>query len=492
MKKMTNTISKTRIPKEIHKVETEEEIIKLMKDFSEDSFSVYSRGHNWGYGCQSPIEENERVIALDKMNSIVDFDKEHGLITIQPGVTYQQLYLFLEENGSEWITPVHGGGPDCSVLGNILERGYGLTPTEDHFKSLFSLRAVLKDGSIYKGNFDRIGVPRLDKIFKYGIGPYYDGLFTQSGLGVVTQATIKLFHRPEHTEMFYFNIIDENQISDIVKLIKEIKKEYGPLVGGINLINKERILSMIVDYPIDKIKNGMPLSTDEIHFFAKKNLVTKWTVIGALYGKKKIVKSIKKDIKYKFKNIKKRSLFYSDSNRKLFIKLSQMIPTIGKFNLKQTVQKLDDAFYILKGKPSTTALKLAYLKNEDKSLIKKENLNPTKDKCGIIWYAPLVELTPEIVGKYIQFINNASEKFNINSFITLTTIDDICFDSTIPILFNKSSEQDTQNAWNYYQYLLLEGKKLGFYPYRLNIETQKDIDFHFHFHHQYKVSKSRY
>lgn len=433
---------------------------------------VYSRGNNWGYGCHSPQANNMAVIGLIEMNKVIEFDSYHGVITLEPGVSYGQLADYLEKNGDEWIAPVHGGGPDCSVVGNILERGYGLTPKTDHFGAITCLEAILEDGSMYRGALTELGQPRLDKLFRYGIGPYMDGAFTQSGLGIVTQVTLRLARKPAYTEMFYISLLDENEFPEAIEIVKKIKRDLGDLVGGINFISKERALSMIIEYPFEKIKNGMPLNMDEIALFSKENLVTPWLIVGALYGEKKLVKQGKKILKKRFHHLKTRKLFYSTTSRKVLQKVCEIIPVIGKVQLKELVSKLEDAFQILIGKPKNLALKLAYWKHEDRKRLIAGSMDPTRDNCGIIWYAPLVEMKPQKVLEYISFIQESSKKFGMNDLITLTTIDDICFDSTIPIVFNKNDIVQKKNAWAYYRYLLSEGAKLGFYPYRLNIEDQ--------------------
>lgn len=440
-------------------------------------YSVNSIGHNWGYGCNSPSEDGMSVISLNKMNKILNFDEYHGVITVEPGVSYGQMASFLEEHGDKWIAPVHGGGPDCSAMGNALERGYGLTPKTDHFGAINSIEAVLHDGTIYKSSLAEIGQERLDMLFKYGVGPYFDGAFTQSDLGIVTKMTLRLARKPDYIEMFYFNLKNDEDLEIAIEVTKELKVLLGDILGGVNFINKERALSMTTEYPLDKIKSGMPLSIDEIKLFGDKNMLTPWLIVGALYGEKSIVKQAKKILKNKFKIISKRSLFYNSTNRKFLLKIAGLFPRIKEFELKTIMSKLDNAFKILNGQPNNLALSLAYWKNENKNLADQSQLNPTRDNCGLIWYAPLVELSPKCTRDYVNFIKSASKKFQMNSIITLTTVDDLCFDSTIPILFNKNDEKDKEKAWAYYNYLLEEGAKKGFYPYRLNIETKKNVSY---------------
>ncbi len=474
-----NTLAVNRNANTVYAPRNIEELISLYRSLLAEgkSVAVNSTGRNWGYGCSAPVGENPELISLKNLNRIIELDSEHGLITLQPGVTYGQLAKYLEEAGAQWIAPVHGGGPNCSVIGNVLERGYGITPNENHFQALNHLKAILKDGSIYEGALTSLGQARLDKLFRHGIGPYLDGAFTQSGLGIVTQATIKLARRPEYTEMFFYSLKDSSQLSEVVKIIKGLKRDLGNNVGGINLINRERMLSMLIDYPMDKIKSAQPLSEEELVEAARKNQVTDWCVVGAMYGEKKIVKEVRSIIKKRFKGIRKRGFFYNSSNRKFILWLTNLIPKVGSLDLKKSFSRIEEAYKVLQGVPNNVALRLAYLKHENKQLVNQADLDPTRDHCGLIWYAPLVEMSEQKVLEYCQFIKESSELFGINSFITLTTIDDVCFDSTIPILFNRNNKKDVERAHLYYEHLLNEGAKRGFFPYRLNVLSQCKYNF---------------
>jgi hypothetical protein len=84
------------------------------------------------------------------LQQIVDFDAELGTVTLEPGVTQGMLAAFLERERQPFLVPVTGAGPTCSLVGNALERGYGITPFADHFGAVLSLEAVLPDGRVYR------------------------------------------------------------------------------------------------------------------------------------------------------------------------------------------------------------------------------------------------------------------------------------------------------------------------------------------------------
>jgi hypothetical protein len=470
----TNTLGDKVNYEFMHSPKTESELINLIKRFDEnnESYSVVSRGNNWGYGCTNSHKGSRHLIELSFLSRILDFDKENGLVTIEPGVSYGALCDFLQNEGNDWIAPVHGGGPNCSVVGNVLERGYGITPITDHFASCQSLKAILSNGKIYQSPFHAMGMNKLGNIFKYGIGPYLDGIFTQSNFGIVSQMTIRLAAKSEEVELFCISI-SPDELPWVVEFIKRMKRTLSGTLGGINLMNQERVLSMLIDYPVEKINSREPLTDDFLENMAKKNTVAPWTLIGALYGNKKLVKASKKIIKKELSEIKGRKLYLNKNKIQLLEKLARKVPRIFNIDLLRISNSLTGLLNILNGIPQDTALKLAYWKNIQSP--PKSGLNPREHNCGIIWYAPLVEINVEQVDSYIKFVSDTAKKFNLNPLITLTTIDDLCFDSTIPILFNKDDEVDRQRAHDFFNTLLVEGKEKGYYPYRLGTNAMDNF-----------------
>ena len=488
----------------LHKPESIEDLKLLIESFREtqESYYVVSTGNNWGYGCDHPHNTSTHCINLKNMCRINSYDSYHGLVTLQPGVTYGQLSQFLTESGDEWLTPVHGGGPDCSVIGNVMERGYGLTPIADHFKACQSMEVLLPNGEIYNSPFKSLGLDHLSKLFRYGVGPYLDGIFTQSNFGIVTEMTIKLAPKPKEIELFFMDINDD-EIPNAVQIIKQLKKNLGDSIGGINLMNKERLLSMLINYPTDKISSRDALSDDFIKQQVSKHMVADWTLVGAIYGQKEMVKSVKKVIKKEAKIIKGKKVFLNQSKVHFITKLAQRVPKILGFDLKSKADSLNGLLNILNGVPQNTALKLAYWKNLTKPT--KVNLNPNRDNCGLIWYAPLVEMKKNSVLEYIELLKRVSKKYNINPLITLTTVDDLCFDSTVPILFNRDDLKDQDRAHAYFNELLEQGKLKGFYPYRLGTNSMPsfldDLDPEYkkilsdlknHFDPENRFAKNRY
>lgn len=449
----------------------EKEIVELIKLSNKLEIPLYSisTGHNWGYGSKNPVVDNCIIVELSKMKNI-SIDEELSIITVEPGVTQGDLHAFFIKNKLNYMVPVHGGGPNCSIVANAIERGYGITPQADHFGAVNNIKAVLPNGDIYESALAYKGCSDIDKSFKYVFGPYLDGIFTQSNLGIITEMTINIVKKPESVSNFYFWVDKEENMENAVSAIQNLLRDLGSNIGSINLMNDKRVISMMGDFPNELAENNL-LPEKWVEEKSKKNMVSKWMGTGAIYGKKNVVKTVEKIIKKELKPFSKRIMFFNENRINIVKKIATLLPgSLGK-RLTKVGETIGLAVDILTGKPSNVALNLAHWKSKHANT---KSYNPANDECGLIWYSPLVVMKPVKVREYVEMVKEICLKNNIDPLITLTSISDKIFDSTVPILFGNDYEQ---NAKTCYYELYDEGVKKGFVPYRVGIDhMNKAID----------------
>lgn len=472
------------------KVRSEKDI-KLLLDVANSvahdknlRFSIYpiSTGNNWGYGTSQPASTDKNIIILDlgELTEISFFDEELGLVTIEPGVTQQQLSDYLTDLNQNYMVPVTGAGPECSILSNALERGYGITPYTDHFGAVTSVHGYWANGLPYESAINELDESKellVDKTFKWGVGPYLDGLFTQSNFGIVSKITIRLAKIKPAFTSFFIQINDDSLLEDIVPLVRRVLQEYEGIVGSINLMDQRRILSMFSKNPNGNEQHKVMSSSDIATL--SKNKAPAWTVVGSIYGTKAVVKAVKKEINNIFKQLPSKRVFSNSPTIKIVNKIISWIPQdfVNRTNTLSTIASQLDSFNkgkeIMLGKPNKVALKLAYWRHSDFESINKEKLSPGKDGCGLLWYAPLVSMKADKVREFVEFVRETCPKFNIEPFITFTNLRHDCIDSTIPIVFDLSNQKAVEDAHNCLKSLVLNGLKKGFVPYRLNIDQQQ-------------------
>ncbi|QBG36636.1 FAD-binding protein [Litorilituus sediminis] len=463
-------------------------VLTLANELSANSelrFTLYpvSTGKNWGYGTSQPAEIGEHIILLDLslLNNISYFDEELGLVTLEPGVTQQQLSNFLIENDYPYMVPVTGAGPDCSILANALERGYGITPYTDHFSAVNSIQGYWADGSCFQSavnTLDQSTEQVVDKTYKWGLGPYLDGLFTQSSFGVVTQMTIRLAKIKPAFTSFFIQLADDELMEQAIPLIRKTLQDYEGIVGSINLMDQRRVLSMFAKNPNGNEQHKV-MSDSDVKQLAKQQQTPSWTIVGSIYGSKSVVKAVKTEINNLFKQIPCKRIY---STSPVLVVVNKFINALPKWLVKrvailtmiaQQMDSFDKGKAIMLGRPNKVALKLAYWRNPESEQLDPEELSPSNDNCGLLWYAPLITMKASIMRDYVNFIRTTCPKYNIEPFITFTNLKHDCVDSTIPIVFDLTNPKAVEDAHNCLKELVTEGLKKGFVPYRLNIDQQQ-------------------
>jgi 4-cresol dehydrogenase (hydroxylating) len=464
----TNTLGVNRRILGALKPESVEELQRIVQWASETKtrLSVFSTGRNWGYGSSTPAQDECLILDLSKMNKILHHDEELGTVTVQPGVTQQMLFDFLQSYNSELMVPTTGAGPSGSLLGNALDRGFGITPIEDHFSAVLSLEAVLPSGKIYRSAMKDFGGEQTAEVFKWKIGPYLDGLFAQSNIGIVTQVTIALKRRTESIEQFIIYIQDSD-LEAAVDSIRNLRHELGGVCGGINLMNQRRVISMMdtyLEWPVERT-----LSDEELSQWAAKKSVGEWVIMGALYGPRSVTKAAKNHLRRKMKPVAKRMVFL---NRRRITLAQKVLRYLPNKKVSTLVNKLSDGLTILEGVPSKVALPLAFLKARGKSAT-SDMKALDQEGCGLIWFAPIVPLKGEFVREYYSCLTKICLAHDIEPLFTFTSITERCLDATIPILFDAHDPAAVKRAHACLHQLLIASQSFGIFPYRMDMETQR-------------------
>ncbi len=157
-----------------------------------------STGKDLGYGGSAPATSGSVVLDLKRMNRIIEVDDKNYFALVEPGVSYFDLYRYIQEKGLKvWVdVPDPGWG---SLIGNALDRGAGyLMPQfRNHFDSHCGMEVVLADGSLVRTGMGAMPNAKTWQQFKAGCGPWVDGIFSQSNFGIVTKMGFWLMPAPE-------------------------------------------------------------------------------------------------------------------------------------------------------------------------------------------------------------------------------------------------------------------------------------------------------
>ena len=79
----------------------------------------------------------------------------------------------------------------------------------------------------------------------------------------------------------------------------------------------------------------------------------------------------------------------------------------------------------------------------------------------------------EKVREYVQMVRNVCVSYRVEPLITLTSLSNRCFVSSVPLLFDRTSEDAIERAGECYNALLKAGREIGCMPYRATVDSMQ-------------------
>ncbi|RKK12170.1 Vanillyl-alcohol oxidase [Fusarium oxysporum f. sp. cepae] len=126
------------------------------------------------------------------------------------------------------------------------------------------------------------------QLFNYGFGPYNDGIFTQSSLGIVVKMGIWLMVNPGGYQSYLITIPKDEDLHQAIEIIR-------PLRTSMVLQNVPTVRHVLLDAAVmasrDKFTTSkQPLNDKELDEISEKLNLGRWNIYRALYGPEPIRK----------------------------------------------------------------------------------------------------------------------------------------------------------------------------------------------------------
>lgn len=269
-------------------VEQVQQVVRIANTFKIPIWTI-STGKNLGYGGAAPRLSGCMVLDLKRMDKVLEVNEKNAYALVEPGVSYFDLYRYIQDKGLKvWIdTPDPGWG---SPIGNSLDRGGGYTPFRDHFDAHCGMEVVLANGEIVRTGMGALPTAKTWQQYRYGFGPYIDGMFSQSNFGVVTKMGFWLLPQPEGYRSGTVSVAKHDDLvplvdtlsylmnSSIVQgtttvgspLLMSIARSSG--MGGAALLTTPKSPSIADLEKIGEEKN-LPYWNCELHFYGPSKVV---------------------------------------------------------------------------------------------------------------------------------------------------------------------------------------------------------------------------
>lgn len=265
--------------------ETTEQVQDLVRAANEFGvpLSPISTGRNNGYGGSAPRLHGTVVVNTgERMNRILNVDERFATALLEPGVSYFDLYEYLEANAPSLMLdcPDLGWG---SVVGNTLDRGVGYTPYGDHFMWQTGMEVVLPDGDVMRTGMGAVPGSNSWQLFPYGYGPFPDGMFTQSNLGIVTKMGIALMPKPPASTTFLIAFENESDLEQVVDIMLPLRINMAPL-QNVPILRNIILDAGVVSQRTEWQQDGGALTHEAIEKMKRELDLGFWNLYGTVYG----------------------------------------------------------------------------------------------------------------------------------------------------------------------------------------------------------------
>ena len=428
-----------------------------------------STGRNWGLGSRLPVTDGAVIVDLSRMRRIREVDERGHFAVIEPGVTQGQLFHHLRERGLPLLFDVTGSSAETSIIGNILERGVGYSACR--VESLLAVEAVLGNGRLLRTGYWHTEGARATHLFKYGIGPYLDGLFTQSNYGIVTAAAYQLRPRPQRMSVFWCRLKDEGRLARMVDALAKLRQ--GEVVRTVvHLADRNRLDSTLLPLLSEVLAaDGRADAARDPAAFAGENPAS-WSAVGAIYGSGRQVKAAEQETRAALKAVCA-PIFLSEARiRRVRGVLGALraVPPAGK--LFAMLRALEPLLGYPRGEPTDAALKSVFWPIE---AVPSGALDPDRSNSGLLYCLPVIPLEGGAVVETTALVRRIAKECGFDAYITYNAMTAHALEGVINIAFDRRDPERVAAAHRCIDAMFDALRAEGYLPYRVGIHQMDKI-----------------
>jgi len=455
------------------------EVAQLVRIAAAHRLAVYplSTGKNWGYGDACAVGAGQVILDLSRMNRIVHVDAELAYAVIEPGVTQRQLSNFLRDNGYPLWADCTGAGPDTSYVGNVMERGFGHSPYGNRLQHVAGMQVVLASGELLDTGFGHYRQARATHLFPYGVGPFLDGLFTQSNMGIVTRLGIWLMPQAACVNHFLCSVPAHGDIAAVVDALRPLRLD-GTLRSILHIGNDLRVLSGGRVFPRDETATA---PSSRLAPGVRARLCAglgAWTVSGALYGSKAQVALARAAVKRALRGTRGKARFVSERSLKWGALAGRLLGNTGAGRrLRTNVALGESLFEMNRGVPNGRFLAGAYWRRRGGLPAGfPEGADPARDGCGLLWVSPVLPLRGEDMLAVYALAEAQFERHGFDLFATFSMINERTLGGVLTVAYDRDDPEETARARACHDAVFAQMLEAGYIPYRAGNHSMAALD----------------
>jgi len=176
-------------PKAVLKPSSEEQVARIVKLCVETDVPVTARGGGTGLSAACVSDPEGIVLSLERLNKLIEADPDNYAITVQAGVTLEQINKVAEDIGL--FFPPHPGDESAMAGGMVATNAGGARAVKYGTIKRFvlGLQVVMASGEIVE-----LGGSFMKASIGYGLLELMIG--SEGTLGIITRVTLALLPKP--------------------------------------------------------------------------------------------------------------------------------------------------------------------------------------------------------------------------------------------------------------------------------------------------------
>ena len=256
-----------------------EQLRAILSTAAESNVALWVLPNTAANGAMAGSATDRDILVVDqsRMNRIVEVNVNGAYALVEPGVSYLQLNDYLEQNDTGLWVDCDRNGLN-SVSGSITAREFGYTAYGDHTMMQCGMEIMLADGELVRLGMGAMPKSNTWQLAKYAYGPYLDGLFTQSGLGIVTRMGVWLMPAPPAYKPFAVTLEGDSDLAQALEILRPLKVN---VIIPNTVVISNPVLDLAPFASRDDFVAGKEVDTRRV---ADWQGLGQWTLYGALYN----------------------------------------------------------------------------------------------------------------------------------------------------------------------------------------------------------------
>jgi 4-cresol dehydrogenase (hydroxylating) len=314
-----------------------------------------------------------------------------------------------------------------------------------------ALEVVLPTGEVVHTGLDRFAGARAAPLFRWGVGPALDGLFSQSNLGVVTRMTLWLTPLPRSLALVRFSVIDPGKLRAMVDACRVLRLD-GTLRSAVGIWNDYRVLSTRTQYPWDLTEGRTPLARTIIPRIVPEQGGATWFGSTAVHAA----------------TVAQGRAALAHVERLLRPYVDHFSADARTLTGQGPVGEGDPAFLFVQGIPHEDSLRTVYWRKRGPV---PEHPDPDRDRCGAIWASAVVPFTGHDVAGAARILEEEMLAHGFEPMLAMVGQTPRAAYLLPLVVYDRDVPGADEEAMRCHDALLARLVAAGYPPYRLGVQA---------------------